>query len=81
MKCKICISKGLKSKLYPGSSMSTLMACGESHYDEDGNYVNCDPNTVTTFYSCSQGHKYQLVTKGFFHGGESKETMIVLSSN
>ena len=61
MKCDKCFRAGKKSRLYPGSSVSTLMACGESYWDEHGNWVNCDPNTVTTFYHCSLGHKFQIV--------------------
>ncbi len=61
MKCHFCLKEGLKSVLYPGASMTTLMGFGK-WYDEDGNLHNHDGNTVTSPFHCSEGHYYH--TKG-----------------
>ena len=58
-KCPICKKEGLKSKVYVGGSMTTLVHCGNGHYDEDGIYHapgKC--NTTTTQYTCSNGHTF-----------------------
>ena len=58
MKCPECIKEGKTSCVYPGVSMSTLVY-SPSYYDEQGNYVQTpDPNTHTTEYTCSNGHKF-----------------------
>ena len=61
MKCPVCVEKGLKSCVYEGGTQTTLM-CGQSYYDEDGNYHYNDPNTLTTSYSCSNGHRWSVST-------------------
>lgn len=58
--CPECKKKGLKSKVYIGSMTSTLMA-GSQYYDEEGNYHYNDPNHTTTYYSCSNGHKWSEI--------------------
>ena len=55
--CLECKKQGLKSKVYPGGSTTTLMYC-QPFYDEEGNYHHHDYNTTTTEYSCSKGHKW-----------------------
>jgi hypothetical protein len=37
MKCPVCEKENLKSRVYPGVSMRTLVYC-TPYYDEDGNY-------------------------------------------
>ena len=61
MICGQCEREGKKSKVYVGLPTGTLMGW-VSYYDEDGNYVNEDPNVTTTDYSCSNGHRFQKVT-------------------
>ena len=57
MKCTVCVSKGLKSNVYSGGSVSTL-AYYSPYYDEDGKYHHHDQNTITRGYSCSLGHRW-----------------------
>jgi len=58
MKCIQCIKEGKKSKVFIGTTTSTLVYA-QPYYDEDGNFVQPpDPNTHTTEYSCSNGHKW-----------------------
>lgn len=61
MKCPICTKKGFKSYVYVGGSMSTLMYA-QPYYDEEGNFHCDDPNTTTTSYSCSKGHKWRVAS-------------------
>jgi hypothetical protein len=60
MKCPRCVEQGLRSKIYPGASMSTGMA-SNPYFDEDGNYHNDDPN-IRTSYCCSEGHVWESQT-------------------
>ena len=57
MICPECIKAGLKSMVYVGGSSSTLMMY-DHYFDEDGKEHFHNPNTTTTSYSCSQGHKW-----------------------
>ncbi|GAH86400.1 unnamed protein product [marine sediment metagenome] len=57
MRCPECEKNGLKSKVYVGTSSTTLLA-SYPYYDEEGNYHCDDPNTITTSYSCSNGHSW-----------------------
>ncbi len=61
--CPGCKKQGLKSKVYPGLS-STTLAYYPPFYDEEGNYHNHDGNTTTTEYTCSNGHKWTEETTG-----------------
>ena len=60
MKCPICEKEDRKSNVYIGTTMSTLMYA-ESYYDENGDFHSNDPNTHTTSYSCSNGHKWSVI--------------------
>ena len=62
MKCPECQKQGLKSKVYVGSSTTTLLAF-QPYYDEEGNYHYDDPNTIYTSYSCSNGHSWTESSK------------------
>ena len=53
MICEQCREQGLKSKVFPGTTFVTAMAW-QPYYDEDGNYVNNDPNVHTTDYQLLQ---------------------------
>lgn len=57
MRCPECVEAGLRSKVYVGSSATTLMSV-LTYYDEEGRLVVDDPNTTTTQYSCSNGHRW-----------------------
>lgn len=64
MICEKCRAEGKRSKVHIGSTMKTLMAGPQPYYDEDGNYVRPpDPNTVTTEYRCSNGHRWAIKRK------------------
>jgi hypothetical protein len=57
MKCPECVKEGRKSTVYPGSGMTTAMACSP-YYDEEGVYHFHDRNYTTQNYSCSNGHRW-----------------------
>ena len=62
--CPDCRTAGKKpERIYPGGSTTTLM-CGESYYDGDGKFHNHDPNTRSTLYSCSNGHRWSESSRG-----------------
>lgn len=63
MICPECKEQGLKSKVYPGMSMTTAMFC-QPFYDEEGNLHHHDFNTTTTEYSCSNGHHWTEKSSG-----------------
>ena len=56
-KCPVCEAEGKVSRLHVGVSSSTLLAWSP-YYDEQGRSVNNDPNTLTTEYWCSEGHRF-----------------------
>jgi hypothetical protein len=57
MRCPKCVHDDLRSTVQIGHSWSTCMA-GSQYYDEHGNFVSSDPNTVSTGYRCSNGHAW-----------------------
>jgi hypothetical protein len=59
MICEKCKRTGKKSKVFPKGSQTTLMAWSGDHFDENGNFVNCDGNTRTELFECSNGHRWQ----------------------
>lgn len=59
--CKECQAEGRKSRIHPGTSTSSLVV-GETYYDEAGKYHNHDPNSIKTWYSCSNGHSWREET-------------------
>jgi len=68
--CPVCQEKGMKSRVYMGTSSTTLVY-NPIWYDEDGNMQYQDTNTTTTNYSCSKGHEWIES----YHMGESKITV------
>lgn len=61
MICEKCKDLGLRSKLFEGASYRTAVM-GGNFYDEAGRRHIHDPNTTTTDYSCSQGHRFTVTT-------------------
>ena len=61
MICEQCKDEGKRSKVYPGMSYVTALGW-QPFYDEDGNFVNDDPNITTTTYRCSNSHRWQTKT-------------------
>lgn len=58
-RCPQCVAEGKRSRVYPGSSHTTLIAPLGGYYDEDGIWQSApDPNVTTTNYSCSNGHHW-----------------------
>lgn len=57
MICPECKKQELKSKVYTGPGLTTLMWC-PPFYDEDGKFHNHDGNTTTTPMNCSNGHNW-----------------------
>jgi hypothetical protein len=69
MKCPECVENGQTSKLYTNGNSSTLLGWTSPYYDEDGQYHSHNPNTVTSYYSCSKGH--QITRKAWFSATSS----------
>lgn len=61
--CPVCQEKEMKSIVYVGMTLGTLLHC-QPYYDEEGNYHYEDPNTYTTSYSCSKGHEWSISRGG-----------------
>jgi hypothetical protein len=61
MICPECQETGRKSIVYVGSSASKT-AYYYPFYDEKNVYHHHDGNTVTTLYTCSNGHEFQETT-------------------
>ena len=61
MKCLQCTSDGHRSTVEVGMSVVTTMGV-HAYYDEDGHYHYDDPNTATTEYTCSRGHRWTETT-------------------
>jgi hypothetical protein len=59
--CKACQEKGLKSTVQEIGAMQTLKHTPRS-WDENGNERPRAKNTVTTRYSCSNGHYFEEKT-------------------
>jgi hypothetical protein len=57
MKCPECIKENKKSCVSAHGGSTTLLYC-EPWYDEEGKYHHHDWNTITSSYSCSNGHKW-----------------------
>ncbi len=72
MICEECKSEVLKSKVYEGITTCTDMYC-QPYYDENGKYHHHDLNTSTTFYTCSNGHKWTKSQKPVWTCCENKE--------
>lgn len=62
MKCPECVKNNQKSIMSVGTSMTTLMYSAP-FYDEEGRYHSHNPNTTTTEYSCSNGHRWRESVK------------------
>ncbi len=60
--CETCQEQGLKSTVQSSYSMSTCLGYHD-FYDEDGNQHCHDPNTTTTDFTCSNGHKFTKKSK------------------
>ena len=57
MKCPECVKESKRSRVNIGTSSTTCMGV-QWYYDEEGRYHYHDPNTITTSYSCSEGHRW-----------------------
>jgi hypothetical protein len=59
MKCPTCEAQGTRSIVYVGPSTTTTLS-GQVFYDEDGRFHMHDPNTTTSEYNCSLGHRWSV---------------------
>jgi len=75
MICPVCTKKRLKSKVYPGISLTTLMYF-PPFYDEEGKFHDHDNNRITTNYACSNGHQWtEKITRSCWCGWPEKEKL------
>jgi hypothetical protein len=72
MICPVCKKEGTTSRVVRGHSSSTLVHY-EGYYDEQGKYHSDDPNTTTTDYKCSNGHRFEVAVQ------RGKETITIIS--
>lgn len=63
MKCPECAENGLTSKVYSQGQTSTLMGGGGPYWGEDGVLHRHDPNTITSGFRCSNGHRWATKSK------------------
>lgn len=66
-RCPICIKQNLDGKTIPGSGAMTHNTCASfDTMSKDGSLVHHfhDCNTTTWDYSCSRGHKWQVLDYG-----------------
>ena len=61
MICPQCETAGERSRVYPGGTEVTLLTASQ-YWDEDGVFVEDDPNTRTQSFSCSNGHNWRTHT-------------------
>lgn len=82
MKCGRCVEQGLKSRLHSHGGTKTLMGWSP-YYDEDGVFHKHDPNLMTKYYQCSNGHRMvvkdcaQCPTEGCDYGRDSEEVIFL----
>ena len=58
MICPQCETAGERSRVFPGEITLTDEKV-QQHWDEDGNYVEDNPNILTKAFSCSNGHNWR----------------------
>ena len=64
VRCPECLKAGKRSRVTVGASSSTLLgALHPPFYDKEGCYHSHDPNVTTTQYTCSEGHKWNNLTR------------------
>ncbi len=58
MRCPTCVEQDLKSKVYSEGATKTLLGGGGTFWDENGAKHHHDPNRVTSYYRCSNNHRW-----------------------
>jgi hypothetical protein len=62
MICEQCKADGKTSRVTESFGVTTMMYA-PPFYDEQGHYHHHDPNSTTTRYSCSNGHRWEVTTR------------------
>lgn len=76
--CPVCRKQCLKSKVLVLGRMKTLIGFS-SFYDESGKEHVHDPNTVTFWHKCSNGHVWTVKgKKKCWCGWPNKEDEIII---
>ena len=57
MRCPSCVLEGKRSKVRINASTTTAMS-SDNFYDEEGRLHSHNPNSVRTYYTCSEGHSW-----------------------
>jgi len=77
MKCEKCVSEGEQSSIQaPAGGVSTAIASAP-YYDNEGIYHHHDPNSFTSAYSCSRGHRWVRSTRSGCPAGDYEGTVEV----
>lgn len=58
-RCPVCLGEGKRSTVIAGM-VSTTLAYSSTVYDEDGKPRFVNPNTTTSNYDCSNGHRFSV---------------------
>lgn len=62
--CPACSDSGKKSNVFYKGASCTLVFCGNGYYDTIGIFHPSEPcNTLTEYYECSNGHKFEIKSK------------------
>ena len=59
MRCPTCVAEGKTSVVSEIGEEATCMGCLPPFYDEAGRRHAHDPNTTTTHFTCSNGHRFE----------------------
>lgn len=64
MRCPECVERGEESTVTPGPSSTTLIGWDRGYFKPSGEWVNNrNPNTITTGYRCSNGHRFSVKSR------------------
>jgi hypothetical protein len=79
MICPYCKEAGQTSRVFPQGGSRTLMYC-QPFYDEQGKHHSHDSNITKAMYKCSNGHIWDVTTRGScwcgWSGGETKVELL-----
>lgn len=59
MKCPECVKLGQRSQVRGGEGTVTSHLLVDRFWDEEGATHVHDPNVITSYFDCSEGHAFQ----------------------
>ena len=73
MKCPVCEKENQTSRVYADDGGIVTLVGYCPYYDEDGKYHSHDPNVMTSTYTCSNRHYFQIKRSNKCWCGWNKE--------